>query len=97
MNISDLNHFQEVVSEATTIVGGGVTTKTSTGTQLASNAVNELPEDLRKLLLGYSGSVKSSIVVTPNASSTSTTATLNQGKDQIKVSASNSTAKVVAK
>ena len=93
MIISDLSHFEEVVSEASIIVGGE--TKTTKTTKLPTEVLEALSDNFAKILEGASGTVVTVEAKTKDAVSSTTTGTFNQGTKKVKVSSSS--AKVTKK
>ena len=88
MIIADLNHFEKVVSQASSIIGGATTTQTTN--KLPEDILDDFSDDISTKLEVLTGTVKSVQITSQNSFSKSTTATLKKGSQTAKVSASQS-------
>lgn len=89
MIISDLSHFEEVVSEAPTIVGGASYT-TSCSSLLSSAFLKKLPAAFRNQLKKTKCRVNTLTVKSKGGYASATTAISSKGKTSIGVSFSSS-------
>lgn len=88
MIISDLSHFEEVVFEAPSIVGG--TTTTAFSTSLPSSLLRQLSPQLRALLRSLRGRVITVNLNNRNGSASVTTGVFRQGNLNVSFAASSS-------
>lgn len=88
MIISDLSHFEEVVFEAPSIVGGATTT--SFPTAIPSYILKQLPREIRALLRGVKGKVITLKTTNKNGYASVTTGIFKQGKVNVSFSSSTS-------
>lgn len=88
MIISDLSHFEEVVCEAPSIVGGA--TKTTFSTKLPSSILNRLSGKLRNLVKDLKGKVTTIEITDKDGFASVTTGVFKKGKKTISVSSSTS-------
>ena len=95
MIIADLNHFEKVVSQASSIIGGATTSQTTN--KLPNDILDDLSDDISTKLKAFTGIVKSVQITSQNSVSKSTTATLQKGSQTAKVSASTSAVSVEKK